>query len=219
MKKIFNSLAVMAVSVMFTACGFGTTGQGVGSALLGTAASTLLGNGGNSTTGSALASTGLNLLSSLLGGNNQVSNNSITGTWIYAQPQVTFESSNVLAKLGGEVAGNKIENLLGTQLNKIGLTAGKSSFTFDGNGNVTVTMGTKKTTGTYTLSGTILTMKGALGLASLNCTVSIVGNQLYMLFDTSAILGAMTKLGSSNTTLSGLLGNYSGMKLGWSCTK
>lgn len=194
------------------------TGAGNGS-VLGSVASSVIGNNtSNGSTASSLAATGLNILTNLLGGGS-MNKNSIVGTWTYDEPAVTFESSNMLAQLGGQVASNKIQNTLGSQLGKVGLTKGVSKFTFDDNGNVTMTVGGKTTKGTYTLNGNTLTMKGALGIASLTCTTTINANQLYMLFDTSTLLSMATKLGAGNSTLSSLLGNYSGMKMGWKMSR
>lgn len=219
MKKTFTMAAIAAATLCMSSCGFGGSATSTTGNILGNVATGVLGNmvGGNNT-GSNLASTGLSLLSNLLGGNT-VSTNSITGTWTYAQPEVTFESNNILASIGGELAGNKVENMLGTQLQKIGLKPGVTSFTFDNSGNVTMNIAGKQTKGTYTLSGNTLTMKGALGLASLKATVSIKGNQMYMLFDATTLFNALTKLGSNSSTISSLLGSFNGMKLGWSMTK
>lgn len=223
MKKIFSTVA-MAATVLFASCGMGTssttsTGSNTTSELLGAVLGSVAGTTtGTTSTTSSLASAGLSILSSLLGGNS-VNTNSIVGTWKYAQPQVTFESSSVLGNIGGELMGNKIESVLNTQLEKIGLKAGVSTFTFDNSGNVTVTLSKKTTTGTYTLSGNTLTMTGALGLATVKCTVSIQSNTMYMLFDANTLFQAITKLGGTSSTISSLLGNFSGMKLGWSMTK
>lgn len=223
MKKLFTLVAAVATSFIMTGCGLGSANNASGTGnVLGTLATGVLGNmAGNttsSTTGSALANTGLNILSTLLGGNN-VNSNSIVGTWTYQQPQVTFESSNLLGSIGGELAGNKISSTLGTQLQKIGLKSGVSSFTFDNKGNVTLSLSGRQTTGTYTLNGNTLTMKGAFGIATLTTTVSIKGNQLYMLFDANTLFNTLTKLGSSSNAISSLLGNFNGMKLGWSMSK
>ncbi|MBQ0049844.1 MAG: DUF4923 family protein [Bacteroidales bacterium] len=222
MKKIFTYVAALAAAFTISSCGLGGgTSTSNTANVLGAVAGGLLAGGNTTATSdptSSLASSGLSLLSSLLGGNS-VNTNSITGTWTYQKPQVTFESNSILANIGGQVAGNKLSSTLGTQLEKIGLKAGVSTFTFDGNGKVTVSVSGRQTTGTYTLSGNNLTLKGALGLASLNCTVSINGNQLYMLFDANAIFGAINKLGATSSTLSSLLSNYNGMKLGWCLIK
>jgi len=45
---------------------------------------------------------------------------------------------------------------------------------------------------------------------------------MYLLFDSSKLLSIATNLGTSNSSLSSLtslLGNYSGLKLGWSMKK
>lgn len=225
MKKIFTLAAIAVATLSLTGCGMATagadktlTGAGNGS-VLGSVASSVIGNNtSNGSTASSLAATGLNILTNLLGGGS-MNKNSIVGTWTYDEPAVTFESSNMLAQLGGQVASNKIQNTLGSQLGKVGLTKGVSKFTFDDNGNVTMTVGGKTTKGTYTLNGNTLTMKGALGIASLTCTTTINANQLYMLFDTSTLLSMATKLGAGNSTLSSLLGNYSGMKMGWKMSR
>lgn len=225
MKKIITLAAIAVATLSLTGCGMAATGAdktltGAGNgSVLGSVASSVIGNNtSNGNTASSLAATGLNILTNLLGGGS-MNKNSIVGTWTYDEPAVTFESSNMLAQLGGQVASNKIQNTLGSQLGKVGLTKGVSKFTFDDNGNVTMTVGGKTTKGTYTLNGNTLTMKGALGIASLTCTTTINANQLYMLFDTSTLLSMATKLGAGNSTLSSLLGNYSGMKMGWKMSR
>ena len=49
--------------------------------------------------------------------------------------------------------------------------------------------------------------------------MSINGNCLYLLFDANSLFNMITKLGASSSTISGVLGNFNGMKLGWSMTK
>lgn len=229
MKKILVMAAIAAGSMMLASCGAGTgstLGSGTtnkntstsGAALGGVASALLSQNGSKGGNIGGLASTGLSLLTNLLG-INTVNANSITGTWTYQQPHVSFESSNVLSQIGGELMGNKISSTLGTYLSKIGLKQGVTKFTFDGQGGMTMTVGGKTTKGTYKLNGDQLTMSGALGYTNLTCTVSMAGNQLYMLFDTKTLLNVITKLGSSVSALSGIVGNYNGMKMGWECTK
>lgn len=228
MKKSIVLAAIAAGSLMVTSCGFGSGSALSGNknnnassgATLGGVTSALLGGAANGTTGNigGLASTGLSLLTNLLGVNT-VSEKNITGTWTYQEPHVSFESNNVLSQLGGELVGNKISSTLGTYLTKVGLKKGTTKFTFDGKGGMTMTIGGKTTQGTYKLNGNQLTMSGALGYTNLTCTVSMAGNQLYMLFDTKTLFNVITKLGSNISSLSGLIGNYNGMKMGWMCTK
>lgn len=230
MKKILVMAAIAAGSMLVSSCGFGTTSivnpnkttqtNGTSGATLGGVAGALLGGAVNNATAGVggLATNGLSLLTNLLG-INTVNPNTITGTWTYQQPHVSFESSNVLSQIGGEMMGNKISSTLGTYLTKIGLKQGVTTFTFDGKGGMTMTMGGKTTQGTYKLDGNQLTMTGALGYTNLTCTVSMAGNQLYMLFDAKTLFNVITKMGSSVGALSNILGSYNGMKMGWECTK
>lgn len=226
MKKTTLMAAIASASLLMSSCGLGTTNNannGNSTAnLLGTAlVGALAGNNNvaaNNNTGNSLLSGGLSILTSLLG-NGKITSAAIVGTWTYAQPQVSFESNNALGQIGGELMANSLEKQLSTQLEKIGLKAGVSKFTFDNNGNVAITIGGKTTNGTYQLNGNQLTMTGALGVAKLTSTVTINANQLYMLFDASTLFTSLTKLGSNISTLSSLLKNFNGMKLGWSMTK
>lgn len=226
MKKTTLMAAIASASLLMSSCGLGTTNNannGNSTAnLLGTAlVGALAGNNNvaaNNNTGNSLLSGGLSILTSLLG-NGKITSAAIVGTWTYAQPQVSFESNNALGQIGGELMANSLEKQLSTQLEKIGLKAGISKFTFDNNGNVAMTIGGKTTNGTYQLNGNQLTMTGALGVAKLTSTVTINANQLYMLFDASTLFTSLTKLGSNISTLSSLLKNFNGMKLGWSMTK
>lgn len=178
---------------------------------LGTLASALTGNSGSGILGT--------VLSSLLG--NQTSQSTIAGTWTYSGPKVVFESESILAQLGSTVASSKIESSLSNQLKKLGFTAGKSTITFDGKGNYSMAQGTKAYTGTYTFDPTTnsMTLTGMLGIASLGCTVSVVGNEMYMLFGADKLLTMASAVSKVNNTLSSLLSNYSGMKLGWAMVR
>ena len=225
MKKTTLMAAIASASLLMSSCGLGTTNNannGNSTAnLLGTALVGALAGNNNvaaNNTGNGLLSGGLSILTSLLG-NGKITSAAIVGTWTYAQPQVSFESNNALGQIGGELMANSLEKQLSTQLEKIGLKAGVSKFTFDNNGNVAMTIGGKTTNGTYQLNGNQLTMTGALGVAKLTSTVTINANQLYMLFDASTLFTSLTKLGSNISTLSSLLKNFNGMKLGWSMTK
>lgn len=233
MKKFIKMAAIAAAVFSMTSCGMGTgSGTSIGSsnnsgASAGAALGSTLGSmlGGN--TGSAVGQTGGGVLGSLLStllGGATTNKQTILGTWTYKAPEVRFESENILSQIGGTVASSKIQNTLGTQLGKMGLTAGKSTFTFNQDGTVVATLGTKKTTGKYTYNSSshTITMTGALGLTNMTATVAVTGNTMYLLFDSSKILSILQSVGgakTSNNTLASLLGNYSGMKLGWSMTK
>lgn len=215
MKKNYFLAATLSAALMLSSC-FGSSSS-TGNLLSGT---------NNGTTTSVLTSAGTSvlgtLLTTLLG--NKTTKNSIVGTWTYAAPKVAFESENILAKIGSSVASNKIESTLGNQLKKIGFQPGKTTLTFANDGTCKMTRNGKTLNGTYsydTGSGK-MTIQGALGMASISLYVSVVGNEMYMLFDADKILNIMTTL-SSSTKATGmfgnLLGNYSGLKLGWTMTR
>lgn len=215
MKRNYFLAATLCAALMLSSC-FGSSAS-TGNLLSGT---------NTGTTTSVLTSAGTSvlgtLLTTLLG--NKTTQNSIVGTWTYSAPKVAFESENILAKIGSSVASSKIESTLGNQLKKIGFQAGKTTLTFAKDGTCTMTRSGKTLNGTYsydTNSGK-MTIQGALGLASISLYVSVVGNEMYMLFDADKILSIMTSLSSATSatsTFGNLLGNYSGLKLGWTMTR
>lgn len=212
MKKFKAIAAIIAASLSLTSCGLGTT-----SSTSTTQATGNILNGTLQTAGSGLLGS---ILGSLLG--NTTSLQSLAGTWTYSNPKVVFESENVLSQIGGQVVSNSIEKKLGDQLSKMGFTAGKSVLVLNTDNTCSLTLGTKTATGTYSYdsSSNKLTMTGALGVGQVTCTVSVVGNELYMLFDADKLLAIATSLQTKNTsTLSSLLKNYTGLKLGWAMTK
>ena len=218
MRKSLISVAIIAVSMLLNGCGANSSKLGTDlatAAVTGAAANGANGNSGLGSLASILTSgnTLTTVLSSLLGTKTTV--NSLVGTWTYSQPKVVFESESVLAKIGSSVASSKIESSLNSQLKKIGFTTGKSTITFDANGNYTMALGSKTYTGTYTYntSTSTMTMKGALGVTSVNI------NEMYMLFSADKILSIASSVSSVNNTLSSLLSNYNGLKLGWAMVK
>lgn len=208
-KTIFSAL--VAMSLTLSGCGLS------GSSAL---------SGASGTSGGTLASAGTSILgtvlTSLLG--NTTSQRTIVGTWTYSAPKVAFQSENVLAQLGASVASSKIESTLGTQLQKLGFQAGKTSLTFDADGNCQMLRGGKTYTGTYTYdtSNSVMTIQGALGVAKISPIVSVAGNEMYMLFEVNQLLTVMNTLAASTSatsTLGSLLSNYNGLQLGWTMTR
>ena len=163
------------------------------------------------------------VLSYILYGNTTNQDN-IIGTWTYTSPKVIFESENVLAKIGSDIASDNIEKTLGDQLSRIGFTQGKTKLTFNKDNTCSFTYGNRTYSGTYKFdtSANKLTVTGALGVETVKCTACKNGNELYLLFDSNKVLSILTALSNSpigNTTASSVLGNYKGLKLGWSMTK
>ena len=163
------------------------------------------------------------VLSYLLYGNT-ISQDNIIGTWTYSSPKVIFESENILAKLGSDIASDKIEQTLGNQLSRIGFTKGKTLLTFNSDNTCSFTYGSRTYPGTYKFdaSANRLTITDAFGVGNVKCTACKNGNELYLLFDSNKVLSVLNSLSNSpigNSTAASVLGNYKGLKLGWSMTK
>lgn len=215
-KSIFA--AIVAASLTFTSCGLGTTAPAT------TAQSTTTASSAGDILGGVLGQSGSGLLgtvlSSILG--NTTSQQSLVGTWTYSGPKVVFESENILSQIGGQVVSSNLEQKLGTQLQKMGFTAGKSSLTLNSDNSCTLALGTKSWPGTYTYDASShkMTLTGVLGLAQMTCTVSVQNGQLLMLFEADKLLAIATSVSSkSASSLSSLLQSYSGLKLGWAMAK
>ena len=219
MKKNMLFAAIMAACLSLSSCG--TTGaSALGSILGGTDATSAIGTAG--------ASILNDLLGTLLG--STLTEQTIVGTWVYQQPDVRFESENLLAKAGGEVAAASIEQKLNTYLTKIGITKGATTYTFNEDKTFAITTGNKTiSTGTYTFdaSSKVLKMQGTLGLLNQTCTVGMDGSNLCILYDADKLLTAVNAVGSALGNVSSTIGsvtsilgsNYKGMKLGFQMAK
>ena len=215
MKKNYVLAASLGAVLMLSSC-------------LGSSSNTgnLLSGTNNGTTSSALTSAGTTVLGTLLTNllGNKTTQKSIVGTWTYSAPKVAFESESILAKIGSSVASNKIESTLGNQLQKMGFQAGKTTLTFASDGTCKMVRSGKTINGTYSYDTNTgkMTLQGVLGMASVSLYVSVVGNEMYMLFDADKLLAIATAMSSATattSTLSSLLSSYSGLKLGWAMTK
>lgn len=171
-----------------------------------------------------------NNVSSLINGvisTDKVSVSDLTGTWTYSGPAVSFKSENLLEKAGGAAAATTIENKLAPYYKKAGLTG--TTFTFDGNGNVTIKLGNGKSfTGTVTegtTSGTLVFNFSKLGskLGKVTAYVS-KGTELSIMFDVTklqALVSGIAKYSgnSSISTVSSLLSKYKGIYAGFKLKK
>ena len=211
MKKIHSFAAIVAASLTLASCGLGTTGNTTSS-------------NGNILGSDVLQQTGTGILGTILGSllGNTTTQQSLTGSWTYSGPKLVFESENILSQLGGQVLSSNLEQKLGTQLEKMGFKAGKSALVLNNDGSCSLALGNKTLPGTYTYDSSTnkMTLNGVLGVGQMTCTVSVQGNQLYMLFDADKLLSIATALGSKSTsTLGSLISSYSGLKLGWAMTR
>ena len=224
MKKIILSLSVVLGSALLVSCG--GTGS---SALLSNAGQVLLGGGQTATGGTTQQTTSAlgGVLGSLLGdllGTNTVSQANIQGTWNYVGPDCVFESENFLAKAGGEVVAQKVESQISGALSKIGVTAGKCSFTFNADNTYTANIGGRAISGQYTLdtANSTMTMTYLAGLGKLTPKVSLNAGKLSLLFESDKLLSlanTLTSLKGGNNALSSIVSSYQGMYIGLQMTK
>ena len=156
-----------------------------------------------------------------------VSTFSLEGTWNYVGPDCKFESENLLAQVGSEIAAQKVETEMSSILSKIGFKEGVS-YVFNSDGTYTSTVNGHTTQGTYTYDSNTneLTLKTTLGV-TFNATVSKSvenSNNISLLFNADKLMSLAQTVSSalkssSTSTLSTILGQYDGMKIGFELTR
>lgn len=143
----------------------------------------------------------------------------IVGTWVYEEPAVVFESSNLLKKAGGSVVSSRIEKRLQTILNKYGITKGNFKMTFYKNGNFTQTIRKKTIKGTYTIDGKNVKLQYTGGMKQVLGTTQLEGNSLLIVMDATKLLKFAGAVGSVSgnsllKTAGSLLSGMDGMECG-----
>ena len=145
-------------------------------------------------------------------------------TWKYSKPGCAFTSENLLAKAGGEIAANKVEEKLGTYYNKFGFSSSNTQFTFTTDGNFSAQIDGKPWQGSYTFDEKThaIQLKGLLLSASGYATKTT--NGISLLFDQKKLLNLIKMLsafkGSSTLSAVGTIANsYDGMRVGFEMTK
>ena len=208
MKKCIFMVSVTISSLMFSSCG--TIGQS-GTSGIGTSSQTgglsgVLGNLG-----------GLQGIGEVLSGVLGVTTQDIVGTWTYQEPAVLFESDNMLAKAGGQLAAKTVESKLKTDYEKVGIKSGLMTMTFDRSGNFSQTVSGKTQSGTYTVNNGAVNLTYSGGTQQIVGTTQFDGNNLVIVMDVTKLLNfAKTAAASSNNqTLNGIssiANSFSGMK-------
>jgi hypothetical protein len=162
-------------------------------------------------------------VSAVTGTDNTAAN--LTGTWSYTGAAVEFQSDNVLAKAGGAVASATAEEKLNEQLRKLGIDAGKMTFTFNTDSTFVAAIGTRNINGTYAYVPAEKKVNlQFMNLIHATAYVTSTSTTLDALFEADKVLAIITYLaGKSNNstlqTISSLAANYDGMRLGFSFTK
>ena len=184
--------------------------------------------GGGTTTGSS--STGSSIISGIL--NNVIGSATFSQadlcahTWKYSKPGCAFTSENLLAKAGGEIAANKIEEDLSKYYSKFGFSKSNTSFTFKTDGTFAAKIDGKSWNGTYTFDEKTHTiqLKGLLLSASGFATRTT--NGISLLFEQKKLLTLIKTLSKLNLTgsttmsaVSSIVDNYDGVRIGFEMTK
>ena len=228
MKKIL--FAVSFVFTMFlSSCG--TTGSG---SALSALAGNLSANKNQETTevaqkpalGQGSGSMLENLLGNILGASKKLSKEAIVGTWNFQSSACVFESKNLLMKAGGEVAAAKLEEKVNAALQKVGITPGSCSYTFNADGTFTSVMFGRTLKGTYKLDAENkkITMFYLGGIMQSTAQIVLVNNKLSLLYDSDKLLKIVNTMSTfSGSTaakaLAQILNAYDGMLIGMDLTK
>lgn len=181
--------------------------------------------GGNSNSSSSAGSSIINgILNNVIGSGTFSKQDLCAHTWKYSKPGCAFTSENLLAKAGGEIAANKVEEKLSEYYSKFGFSGSNTYFTFNTDGTFTSKIDGKSWQGNYTfdekthaiqLKGLILSMSGYATKTT---------NGISLLFDQKKLLNLIKTIGAlkGSSTLSAIgtiANNYDGMRVGFEMTK
>lgn len=158
-------------------------------------------------------------------GDKATTESSIIGTWTYVGPECQFESDNLLAKAGGEVAAKEVEEKLQTIYEKVGMEG--CQYTFSEDGSYSCTIKGKTSSGTYTFDNDAksITMKSKLGIKTV-AYVTVVGNGMSLVFNADKLMsvlktvtGAIAGVSSTASAINSIAGSYDGLRLGFEMKK
>lgn len=192
----------------------------------GSAVSGILGAvlGGNSNSGSAGSSIINGILNNVIGSGTFSKQDLCAHTWKYSKPGCAFTSENLLAKAGGEIAANKVEEKLGEYYSKFGFSGSNTYFTFKTDGTFAAKIDGKSWQGNYTFDEKThaIQMKGLL--LSMSGYATKTTNGISLLFDQTKLLNLIKTMGAlkGSSTLSAIgtiANNYDGMRVGFEMSK
>ena len=158
-------------------------------------------------------------------GNKATTASSIIGTWTYSGPECQFESENLLAKAGGEMAAKEVEEKMIAVYNKVGKN--NIRYTFNEDGTYSYQMKKRTVTGSYVFddAAKTITMTGKLGLKTV-AYVTVTGNDMSMVFKADKLMsilktitGAASKVNSTAATINSVAEAYDGLMLGFELKK
>ena len=181
--------------------------------------------GGNSNSSSSAGSSIINgILNNVIGSGTFSKQELCAHTWKYSKPGCAFTSENLLAKAGGEIAANKVEEKLSEYYSKFGFSGSNTYFTFNTDGTFTSKIDGKSWQGNYTFDEKThaIQLKGLL--LSMSGYATKTTNGISLLFDQKKLLNLIKTIGSlkGNSTLSAIgtiANNYDGMRVGFEMSK
>ena len=181
-------------------------------------------NAGNGSNSSSNAGSIINGILNNVIGSGTFKQADLCYTWKYSKPGCAFTSENLLAKAGGEIAANKVEEKLEDYYKKFGFSSSNTYFTFNTDGTFSAKIDGKAWNGNYTFDEKThaIQMKGLLLSASGYATKTT--NGISLLFDQKKLLNLIKALSAfkSSSTLSAvgnIANNYDGMRIGFEMTK
>ena len=220
-----NTTAATATTTAATTSNTATSTSATSNA--GSAVAGILGAvlGGNSNSSSSAGSRIINgILNNVIGSGTFSKQDLCAHTWKYSKPGCAFTSENLLAKAGGEIAANKVEEKLGEYYSKFGFSGSNTYFTFKTDGTFAAKIDGKSWQGNYTFDEKThaIQMKGLL--LSMSGYATKTTNGISLLFDQTKLLNLIKTMGAlkGSSTLSAIgtiANNYDGMRVGFEMTK
>ncbi len=220
-----NTTAATATTTAATTSNTATSTSATSNA--GSAVAGILGAvlGGNSNSSSSAGSSIINgILNNVIGSGSFSKQDLCAHTWKYSKPGCAFTSENLLAKAGGEIAANKVEEKLGEYYSKFGFSGSNTYFTFKTDGTFAAKIDGKSWQGNYTFDEMThaIQMKGLL--LSMSGYATKTTNGISLLFDQTKLLNLIKTMGAlkGSSTLSAIgtiANNYDGMRVGFEMTK
>lgn len=199
-----------------------STTSNAGSAIAGILGAVM---GGSSNSSSSAGSSIINgILNNVIGSGTFSKQDLCAHTWKYSKPGCAFTSENLLAKAGGELAANKVEEKLGEYYSKFGFSGSNTYFTFKTDGTFAAKIDGKSWQGNYTFDEKThaIQMKGLI--LSMSGYATKTANGISLLFDQKKLLNLIKTMGAlkGSSTLSAIgtiANNYDGMRVGFEMTK
>lgn len=220
-----NTTAATATTTAATTSNAATSTSATSNA--GSAVAGILGAvlGGNSNSSSSAGSSIINgILNNVIGSGTFSKQDLCAHTWKYSKPGCAFTSENLLAKAGGELAANKVEEKLGEYYSKFGFSGSNTYFSFKTDGTFAAKIDGKSWQGNYTFDEKThaIQMKGLL--LSMSGYAAKTTNGISLLFDQTKLLNLIKTMGAlkGSSTLSAIgtiANNYDGMRVGFEMTK